>query len=107
MAIRNFTKQNAEYAERREQMVRSQLGIDRQTRQLVIKGLAVEKLLGAPVLLHERWWRYQRNSKHALVWQFKFEDVGGLQWSAKCIHLRNADHGWLLHLTHFYALKPL
>jgi hypothetical protein len=95
------------YAQKREKMLKERTGLSRKNHTPIIGGLRVRRFIDA-VLVRERWIRvpYGRNY-HFMLLRYVYEAEDGQTYSAMQLQCHDADHGWMLNVSRFYAISPL
>lgn len=116
-AIRNHTKRSAHSSEHMRRQVYERTGLSRYNHQLVIHGVRIRKMLGAPEIVRERWvhvptkfidmHKVKGRTYHFAVQRFTFEAFDGCQYTALRAVTFDANRGHVLSATGFWAFAAV
>jgi hypothetical protein len=106
----------SDFAEKRAKMIKRRTGLTRSNNTLVIGGLRVARIIGAPLTIRERQYHvarvnFARGGKkgrtiHFALLRYTFQTADGRTCTALQAQAHDANHGYMLNVTGFWNVIP-
>lgn len=101
-------RRKSEFAAKWQAKVKQRTGITRTDHKLIVKGIPMRGLLGAPEIVRERWYKKPMGRRYVFaIMRFRFQADDGSVWTALRGQCADGNRGYPLSLTGFYNLKKV
>lgn len=95
------------FSEQRAKMIKRRTGLTHKNHTLIIRGITIQQIVGAPVIVRERWCRQPLGrSYHFMLLRYTLRTTGGDLWTALQAQTHDANRGYMLSITGFWDFKP-
>lgn len=107
-----MSKRYSDQAAKWDKLVKKQTGVTRHKPQAVVKGMPVERFLGSPEIVCERWIhvpshipKVKGDNYHVSILRFRFQTADGQIWTTLQARTFDLDRMFAIRLSGFWNVE--